>query len=351
MSVLVVLTGGTIGSRVEDKIIDVNEASAYRLIGLYEERYGKNVEFDVIQPLTILSENLKPQHLKVLCDCLDRVDMNRYEGIIVTHGSDTLAYTSAMLGYCYRQTKIPIVLIASNYELTDERSNGLDNFYNAVCFIREKKVKGVFTIFQNNKKENIVYLATRLVEADTYLDQFSSYGKIDFGRMINGRFERCDSRQNPSIEELNTAKDKVVIRKPETQKEIVLIHPYPGLNYSHISLDDNVGAVLHCLYHSATACSGKGNYSAVEFIRKCTEKGIETYVSSFKQEENDLYATSIDILEAGAIPLRNISTEAALAKLTLAYNQQLYEPKEFMKKNLFYEILPTVGEECNWDGK
>ena len=344
MKILVILTGGTIGSQVKNKVIDVNKASAYRLINMYEESYGKDVEFEVLQPLNILSENLKPVHWNVLCECLNHVDMDKYAGVIITHGSDTLAYTSAMLGYCFRHTKTPIVVIASNYELTDPRSNGLANFRSAVCFIIEQKVKGVFTIFQNNKKENIVYLATRLVEADTYLDQFSSYGKVDFGKIVNNKFERSDSTQNPTLEDLNTVKEKITIRRSGTRKEILLVRPYPGLNYNNICLDNNVGAVLHCLYHSATACSGEDNYSATEFIRKCHVKGIETYASSFKNEENDLYSTSIDILKTGAIPLRNISTEAALVKLTLAYNQELYDPKELMKTNIFYEILPTIND-------
>ena len=78
------------------------------------------------------------------------------------------------------------------------------------------------------------------------------------------------------------------------------------------------------------------------FKAKCKEKGIATYVSSFKQEANDLYATSIDILDAGALPLINISTEAAFAKLMVAYNQKDMEPAEFMKENVYYEILPAA---------
>lgn len=342
MKILVVLTGGTIGSKVEGKVIDVSSAAAYSLINLYEEKYGKDTEFEVVQPLNILSENLEPSHWEILCNCLDGIDFGAYDGIIVTHGTDTLAYTASLIGYCYSHTSVPIVLIASNYELQDVRSNGIPNFYNAVCFIREQKAKGVYVIFQNDREENIVYLATRIMEADTYLDQFSSYGKVDFGKMIDGHFVKMEHEQNPSLEEINKEKEKLIKIENGFKKSVLMIHPYPGLNYSRIMLDENVGAVLHCLYHSATACSSIGNYSAVDFIKLCKEKGIETYVSSFKQEANDLYATSVDILEAGAIPLINISTEAAFAKLMVAYNQQSIEPKEFMKENIYYEMLPAA---------
>lgn len=343
MKILVVLTGGTIGSKIEGKVIDVSSAAAYSLISLYEEKYGKDTEFEVVQPLNILSENLEPSHWETLYECMEQIEFNNYDGIIVTHGTDTLAYTAAMMGYCYHHTTIPIVLIASNYELQDARSNGIPNFYNAVSFIKEKIAKGVYVIFQNDKAENVVYLATRIKEADTYRDQFSSYGKVDFGKMVDGHFVINKHEQNPALNDINSDKEKTFVIENGFQKNVLMIHPYPGLDYSRIIIDDNVGAVLHCLYHSATACSSMGNYSAVEFIRKCKEKGIETYVSSFKQSVNDLYATSIDILEAGAIPLINISTEAAYAKLMIAYNQQTIKPEDFMRENIYYEILPAAN--------
>lgn len=342
MKILVVLTGGTIGSKVTSKVIDVNSAAAYNLINLYEERYGRNEEFEIIQPLNVLSENLTPFYWEKLYECMEQICLNDYDGIIITHGSDTIAYTAAMMGYCYRHTAIPIVLIASNYELQDARSNGISNFYNAVCFIEEQAAKGVYVIFQNDGAENVVYLATRIMEADTYLDQFSSYGKVDFGRMVDGHFVKTEHEQNPSIEDVNAEKEKMVKINNGFKKSVLMIHPYPGLDYSRILIDENVGAVLHCLYHSATACSSEGNYSAVDFIRSCRKKGIEIYVSSFKQSVNDLYASSMDILEAGAIPLVNISTEAAYAKLVIAYNQQEMKPEEFMKENIYFEMLPAA---------
>lgn len=100
MKILVVLTGGTIGSRVSEKIINVNSAAAYNLIKLYQDKYGTDIEFEVIQPMNILSENLIPSYWITLYDCLDKVEFNAYDGIIITHGSDTLAYTAAMTGFC-----------------------------------------------------------------------------------------------------------------------------------------------------------------------------------------------------------------------------------------------------------
>ncbi len=338
MKILVILTGGTIGSRRSGNIIDVNEAAAYSLIGLYQEKYGGDVEFEAVQPYNILSENLNPSYWKILLDCLDRMEFDRYDGIIIAHGSDTFSYTAAMTGLYCSHTPIPIVLIASNYELQDARSNGLSNFYHAVCFIREKKMKGVFAIFQNDRGENIVYLSTRLQEADTYRDQFSSYGGVDFGKIEGGHFQEFRHIQNPAQKELNAPRERLVVREGPFRNQVLLIRPYPGLDYDSFLIRENVSAILHCTYHSSTVCTADGTLSATAFIKRCTERGVPVYACSFKQTE-DLYATSAALLEAGAIPLASISTEAAYCKLLLAYNQRLFHPEELMKKNIFYEII------------
>ena len=344
MKILVILTGGTIGSKAEGTVIDVNQAAAYMLIQLYREKYGNDVTFEVIQPLNVLSENMNPSHWEVLLSTLAKVDFANYDGVIITHGSDTISYTSALVGYCYRHVQIPIILIASNYNLQDSRSNGLSNFYHAVCFIKDKTAKGVFVIFRNNKEESIVYLATRMIEADTYCDQFSTYGGTDFGKMINSHFVATLGKQNPTTKELAAPKEKIEIEEYRFSKRVLLVRPYPGLDYSYINLDENIGAVLHCTYHSSTACSKSENHSASDFVKRCKEKEIPVYMCSFKQDVSRLYASSTEILAAGAIPLMNISTEAAYTKLMLAYNLLNTNQEEFMKENIYYEILPALDE-------
>ncbi len=341
VKILVILTGGTIGSLISENVINVKEGASAKLIEMYQEKEGNDIEFEVIQPLNILSENLDPSYWEVLCDCLDQVELNQYQGIIITHGSDTLSYTAAMIGLCYSHTSIPIVLIASNYALQDERSNGFANFYYAVCFIKEEQRAGVFAVYQNNKEENIVYLATRLKEADTYLDQFSSFGSVDFGKIAENGFWEIIHEQNPARQEMQVHTEKWRQEKFRYIKKVLLIHSYPGLDYNSILLDSGIGAVLFATYHSATVCGGTKQCPVEKFLKKCKGKGIEVYACSFKPVE-DFYATSTELLRQGVIPLVNISTEAAYAKLILAYNQPIKDRKTFMNKNIYFEILPEL---------
>lgn len=69
--------------------------------------------------------------------------MNSYDGIVVTHGTDTLQYTSAFLAYIFDGLNVPIVLVSANYPLDDSRSNGFENFVGAIDFIKSGSGNGV----------------------------------------------------------------------------------------------------------------------------------------------------------------------------------------------------------------
>jgi L-asparaginase len=108
--------------------------------------------------------------------------------------------------------------------------------------------------------------------------------------------------------------------KPRFSKRILMIKPYPGLNYAHFNLE-NVDAVLHDLYHSGTACAstqwGK-THSLLEFIKRCREQGIKVYLAPAIKSA-DAYQSTRALIEQGAEMIWNMSIEAAYVKLMLAY--------------------------------
>ncbi len=337
--ILVVLTGGPIGSRIRGQWVDVNDTSAYTLIELYRETYGQKEHFQVVQPFSILSENMSPQMWEKLGGFLWNIAYEKYEGVILAHGSDTLTYTSALLGMLLAHVPVPVVLTASNYPLGEEGSNGLVNFRSAVELIGTRLLKGVFTVYQNNKGENNVYLASRITEADAYLDQFGSFGGPVFGRMEKGTFHWNNARINPSLPHIMKEKKRIADICPRFEKQVLMIRPYPGLDYDTVDLSGKPGAVLHYLYHSATACTQGQRYSAVNFVKRCRRGGIPVYMASCKDARGRNYVTAGEMMEAGAIPMENISPEAAYAKLMLFYNLGLEDIPERINQPIFYENL------------
>ena len=100
MKILVIFTGGTIGCVRKGEVLSPDNEQKYMLTQMYLDKYG-NVDFDTAEPYTVLSENLEGGHMNLLADCLQSYDLNSYDGIVVTHGTDTLQYTSAFLAYLF----------------------------------------------------------------------------------------------------------------------------------------------------------------------------------------------------------------------------------------------------------
>ena len=72
--ICVIFTGGTIGSFSNGGVVDLNAETGSLLIDKYRTRFGGEVEFDTLRPLNILSENMQPDDLKTMEDCINNVD-------------------------------------------------------------------------------------------------------------------------------------------------------------------------------------------------------------------------------------------------------------------------------------
>ena len=326
--VLIVFTGGTIGSRKTNKVINIDERTSYLLIETYlSSETRKEFVFDTCQPLNILSENLIPNDWLTLIAALDEYDLSQYHGIIITHGTDTLPFTAAAVSYAFHYTPIPIILIGSNYPLDDPRNNGSRNFATAVDFILENTRPGVFVIFENRKGESIVHLGTRLTQAVSFTDEFDSANSIYYGLMANGIIEAYDRDHNPSLSALQNVK-RIQLGAINFSSEVLYIKPYPGLDYSFFDFSiEKPKAILHDLYHSGTACiRNNGKFSLETFARYCNEHGVDVYVAPIRNISGDLYQSAKELIDSGVAPVENLSVEAALVKLMLAYGS--YENKD-----------------------
>ncbi|MDD6490092.1 MAG: asparaginase domain-containing protein [Clostridia bacterium] len=321
--ILLLLTGGTIGSIMTDGVISTDKDKKCRLIELYNQKYNDDCVFDIKQPLNILSENLDKSHWEILVNTILETDISSYDGIIITHGSDTLSYSSAMLSMCLCHLEIPVIITASNYVPDDTRSNALINIHSAVILIKTLE-RGIFTVFANEGDDFCsVYLPTRINEADRFNDKFSSFDGMCFGTVKNNTFVK--NPLSPSLYEIYKKRQPITNRL-SLKKDVLMIRPYPSMNYSSINLNGNIGAVLHITYHSSTAKTD-GENSALAFLEKCKKADIDFYCASFKDKNSALYETSNILIKNDAIPLYNISNESAYAKLLLCYNCDISDKK------------------------
>lgn len=256
---------------------------------------------------------------------INSIDTALYSGVILTHGSDTLAYTSALLGMYFRHFDIPLFIIASNKPIGEKGSNGLFNFTSAVGLIKEGKYKGVFTLYER------VMLPTRVIPADTCRDRFGVYGYDGFNdfSIFSGVSENMLSRP----------RKRIFHNDVKFEKRVLFIEGYPAMDFGCFMPNGDTVAVLYSPYHSATACTdvseGK-SYALTEFIKRCITKNIMVYICGLKRKV-PIYSTVEEIIKAGSIPIYTTSAVAAYMKLLLAYNQEEMPVKEVMGKDLFFE--------------
>jgi len=322
-NILVVFTGGTIGSVATGGTINTEGNTSFKLIRLFQQQYNDHpqIHFDTIQPLQILSENLAPCAWKTIIEAIEAARPDQYDGIIVTHGTDTLAYTACALSFYFNAARIPILLVASDYPLDHPKANGVENFICAVEFIlqtcpepcRRVNRAGVFVPYRNQQQTTQLHHGARLTCSLQLSGDFFSVQTKSYMQFENRQF----SLLNPPAKQTLTLSTPL---KAEFSERILMIKPYPGLNYSQFNLE-NVDAVLHDLYHSGTACASLQwgeNYSLVEFIKRCKKHGVTVYLAPAIKSA-DAYQSTQVLIEQGAEIIWNMSLEAAYVKLLLAY--------------------------------
>ncbi len=313
--ILVVFTGGTIGSAPESGAIRPAGEKARKLLLTHfaeerqkacEEYFGRRISFDTACPYEILSENLSGEHLEKLEECIREKGVENYEGIVVTTGTDTLAYSSAAMGYAFADLQIPVVMVSANYPLSDKRSNGFSNFEGALLLILSGGHKGVFCSYDNGDGHFIHY-ATRLLPQMNYSHRVESVmGKI-YGR-VEGMTVRVEK------EVLGMEKEPGTVRlscKNLSGKKPAFIRPYPGIVYT---VPKGCCGILLDTYHSGTLPALGDDFQ--NFMKEAKKQNVLVFAAGVP--EGLVYETVDRMKEAGMIVLPAASPAAMYMKLWMA---------------------------------
>jgi L-asparaginase len=340
-NILVVFTGGTIGSTVNNGVINTSSQAGFKLIQLFQQLpQSEAIHFDCIQPLQLLSENLHPIAWETLINAIEAQPLADYDGIIVTHGTDTLAFTAAALSFYFHSLDKPLLLVSSNYPLEHPQANGLQNFNCAVEFICQQKQNGVFVPYTNPGQVTEVHIGSRLASCLQLSGDFISVQSKTYMVFQNGEFRYVADKTNlPDFKNLKGLK-----LKADFSKRFLLIKPYPGLDYSSFNLA-KVDVVLHDLYHSGTACTTAqwgDNHNLSNFIQTCLQANIKFYLAPALKTPA-AYASTQEFMQQGVEILWSMSLEAAYVKLLLAYGNfaQMSEISDFMRQDLALEHVET----------
>ena len=345
LRIKVIFTGGTIGSSVSgDAVISTDSEAAGKLLisNFLTKSDSKNrdeVEFVAEEPYTCLSEDLTVDTWNKLITALRGVHCDHYDGIIITHGTDTMAYTANLLAVLLAGVHLPVVLVGSNHVLTDERANGNQNFSDAVDFISSHSYPGV-------------YLGSRILQCRPFTDDYASVSGVDFARMEGGKVCPIEDRFNPTEEQVlsvSGALNPLLYTIPPLTASVMLVQPYVGLDYRDLRPGAGTRAVLHGLYHSATACVGQSGplapASILSLCKRCSEKKLPLFIAPFKQsllEDEAQYETTSELLKYGVQMACDMSVEMAYVKLlcaTALYGADSEKCARFVSEQFFFERL------------
>ncbi|MBQ6946695.1 MAG: asparaginase [Clostridia bacterium] len=268
MKIAVIFTGGTIGSRCKDEWIGVDPATRYVLLKPFE---NKGFDFIPFAPYTILSENLSATELNLLQDAVSTALADRPDGIIVTHGTDTLQYTAAALAYAFADTSVPIVLVSAAYPLEDQRTNGFANFEGALALMQSRPGGGVFVSYKNEReKEVTIHSATRLLQhaetsADVYSIDNAVFAAYKDGLLSRGSLPLPRGKGMGKIHYADLA-------------NVLVVESAPGNPYDYDLTQ--VRAILLKPYHSATLATENENLG--KLCKEARDREIPVFLCSVR---------------------------------------------------------------------
>ena len=170
--ILLIGTGGTIASDVTSSGL-APELTTEQLLS-HIPAISDVCQVDCLQLLNLDSTNMRPEHWQLMAKCI-RDHYAEYNGFVLTHGTDTMAYTAAALSYLVQGSPKPIVLTGAQkpigFDSTDSKINLLDAFRCA-----SEDMPGVSIVF-NNK----VILGTRARK--TRSKSFQAFDSINYPQL------------------------------------------------------------------------------------------------------------------------------------------------------------------------
>ena len=314
-NILLVLTGGTICSfdnGCGEQTSDVKRAEALIVKNFREggSPYASDsaVSFDTKRPLDVLSENMTVEHWNTLKNALASYSLASYDGVIILHGTDTLAYTASLLSILLAGTPVPVILVSADLPIYNEKSNGNKNFKAAVELIVNGILPNVYAVYANREAGSLalyIHYGSHLLQCANHSSDFYSSDMAPVSPE-NAAFlgKRLECERMPLYE------------CPDLSSCVLRIAPYVGLDYGRLLLD-GVRAILHGTYHSSTlATDASSSASATSLLERCNAQDppIAFFIEPCDKNAYS-YETTGKALRGGARPIDRLTSECAYAKL------------------------------------
>ncbi len=334
--VLILGTGGTIASRVDYRTGAVRPAiSARELHSLIPELSDiADIETEIL--FNVLSENMEPSHWSKLAVRVGKAVADGFDGVVVTHGTDTLGYTAAALSFALAGVPVPVVLVGAQRSSDRPSSDAALNLIGGVSFSAKSPYSGVYVAMHLGESDDriAIHRGTRVRKNHTSRrDAFVSVG-VPIAAVWGPYGLEDAARDLPP-------RGKGLFKlRPKFDRSVALVKFYPSMPGKLVAAVGHMGAKALVLEGT-----GLGHVSSQDItaVKAFVGKGGLVFITSQCIEgrvDLNVYDTGRDLLRAGAVPLDDMLSETALAKAmwTLANTASAREAKRVMAENLIGEI-------------
>lgn len=299
--VLLIGTGGTIASELGENGLKPELTSDQLL--KYIPDISEYCQVDCVQVCSLDSTNIRPEHWGLIAAVI-KDNYASYDGFVVAHGTDTMAYTAAGLSYLIQGSKKPIVLTGAQkpigFETTDSKTNLRDAFT-----VASSDIAGVMIVFSGK-----VIAGTRARK--THSKRFSAFSSINYpvlGYVRDGRlvaFIKPEGGENPVFYD-------------GVDSRVALLKLIPGMDcrIAEYMLDNNDALIIESFGVGGLPSYEEGDY--YEVIKRGLDAGkVVIMTTQVENEGSDMGVYSVGKRLKKSLPILeayDMTTEAVTAKI------------------------------------
>lgn len=307
--ILMLATGGTIASK--DSGQGLTPAITSQEILNYVPAIGQLCQVEAIQLMNLDSTNITPRHWQEMARAVEE-HYDQYDGFVITHGTDTMAYTAAALSYLIQYSEKPIVITGSQKSICLENTDARLNLYNSFLYAAADGSHGVSLVFDGK-----VILGTRARKERT--KSFNAFSSVDYPELAVIR----DGKLIRYLAELEYRPRSVFYH--EMEERVLLLTLIPGMGADALeALRDRYEAVILQSF-GVGGLPGGASGPLAQAMESWPEAGKTIVMMTqvpYEGSDMEVYQVGYQVKEKYQLmEAYNMTLEAATAKLMWALGQ------------------------------